>query len=308
MLTLATALATQDDVQEALGLEIGAEAYGRALCLAGIARRLLGDFQKAEAAFERAGCLPVSPSGRGFFSRALGVLRWDQGRSEEAAALFHHAQRRYAEAQEVGEEAASLALLGMLHVDDGEPWRAARFLREASQGLDAKRRPWLAIQCCLGLAYCSACAGEVEKAREARRKAWSSGDHLWEEEELLSRWLEGRVAGRCGDAEEATDLLSSVRRSEIEKGRLPEATFVTVDLALSLTEIGRSAEISQLIEELRVALSGRPGFKVAMEILGPLAEEASAGRLDQELWSGISQPLRMTFRFQGAAFRPLPIV
>jgi tetratricopeptide (TPR) repeat protein len=308
LLNLATGLATVLDGQGALGPEIGAEQYSRALCLAGAARRLLGDYQKAEAAFERAACLPVSPASRGFFSRALGVLRWDQGRSEEAAALLHHAQRRYAEGQDVGEEAACLALLGMLHVDDGEPWRAARFLREASQGLDSRRRPWLAMQCCLGLAFCNACADEPEKAREARRSARTFGGPLWEEEELLSRWLEGRVAALCGDAEEAADLLTSVRRSQIAKGRLPEATFATMDLALLWTEVGKGAEIDELVEELRVAFSGQPGFKVAMEILAPVAEDAAAGRLDREMWSCVSQPLRMAFRWQGVSFRPLPIV
>ncbi|HEV8580232.1 MAG TPA: hypothetical protein VGX68_14285 [Thermoanaerobaculia bacterium] len=308
ILNLAICLATLLDEKEGLHLEIGGEGYSRALCLAGTARRLLGDFAKAEPAFERAGCLTVSALGRAFFCRALAVLRWDQGRSEEAAALLHHAQRRYGEGQDLREEAVCLALLGMLHVDTVEPWRAVPFLREASQGIDSERRPWLAVQCCLGLAFCHAFAGEAERARSARRRAKSHYGQLSEEEALLSRWLEGRTATLAGDDEEAVELLESAWRSLIERRRLAEATFATIDLGLLWSNQGRGAKVRELIEELKVAFFNQPGFKIAISALETMADDAAAGRLDRDLWSCLSQPLRMAFRWQGVSFRPLPFV
>ncbi len=308
VLSLATGLVTLLDDRGDLDAEIGGEGYSRALCLTGTVRRLLGDVQKAEAAFERAGCLPVSALGRGFFCRALAVLRWDQGRSEEAAALLHHAQRRYAEGQDLQEEASCLALLGMLHVDNGEPWRAAPLLREASQGLDVERQPWLAAQCCLGLAFCHASDGEPDRARSARRRAHSFYCKLQEEEELLSRWLEGRGAALAGDAEEATELFDSVRRSLIGRRRLPEATFATIDLALLWSDTRKGAGVGELVEELKAVFFDQPGFKVAMGALETVAGDVAACRLDREVWSCVSQPLRMAFRFQGVAFRPVPFV
>ncbi|HEV8582076.1 MAG TPA: hypothetical protein VGX68_23655 [Thermoanaerobaculia bacterium] len=308
ILNLATGLAAMLEENGKRAGEIGAEGYSRALCLAGTARRLLGDFPKAEAAFERAGGLPVSAASQGLFCRALAMLRWDQGRSEEATALLYHAQRRFAEAQEMREEAACLALLGMLHVDNGEPRRAVPLLREASQGIDPERRPWLAAQCCLGLAFCHASFGDTDKARSAREMAHSFYGKLSGEEDLLTRWLEGRVAALSGENEEAAALFESVRPRLIERRRLPEATFATIDLALLWSEAGRAAEVRGLVEELNAAFAGEPTVTVLEELLEALAEDTAAERLDREVWSCVTLPLRMALRWQGASLWPLPFV
>jgi tetratricopeptide (TPR) repeat protein len=308
ILNLATGLVSLLVEKERTASEIGPEEYSRAFCLAGAAQRLRGDFAQAEAAFEHAGHLPVSPAGRGFFCQCYGVLRWDQGRSEEAAALFHQAQRRFAEGQDVREEAACLALLGMLHVDDGEPGRAAPLLREALQGLDADGRPWLAAQCCLGLGFCHAFAGEADKARSAREEARRFDGKLWEEEELLSRWLEGRVAALSGEAEEAVELLDSVRLRLIERRRLPETTLATIDLGMVWSGEGQGAKVREAIEELKTAFGEDPGFEVAMGALEYMAADAAAGRLDRDVWSCVSGPQRQAFRWQGVPVQPLPFV
>jgi tetratricopeptide (TPR) repeat protein len=308
ILNLATDLATLLDENGELGPEIGAEGFSRALCLAGTARRLLGDFENAEAAFERAGCVPVSPAGRGFFCRALAVLRWDQGRTEEAAALLHHAQRRFAEAQEVREEAACLALLGMLHIDNADTVRAVPLLREASQGIDPKRSPWLAAQCCLGLAFCHAFAGEPDKARSARETAHCFYGKLSDEEDLLTRWLEGRVAALAGDTEEAAALFESVRPWLLGRHRLPEATFATIDLALLWTETGRVAEARGLVEELKATFADEQAVPVLEGLLEAVAEDGAADRLDRETWSCLTLPLRMALRWQRVSLWPLPFV
>jgi tetratricopeptide (TPR) repeat protein len=308
ILDLATGLATLLDEKEGTASQIGCEEYSRAFCLTGAAWRLLGDFGQAEAAFEHAGHLPVSPAGRGFFCQSYGVLRWDQGRSEEAAALFHQAQRRYSEGQDVREEAVCLALLGMLHVDDGEPGHAAGLLREALQGLDPDGRPWLAAQCCLGLGFCHAFAGEADRARSAREEARRLYGGLWEEEELRSSWLEGRVAALAGDAEEAVELLDSVRRRLIGRRRLPEATLATIDLGMAWSGNGEGARVREPIEELKAAFVDHPGFQIAMGALETMADDAAAGRLDRDVWSCVSGPLRQAFRWQGVPVQPLPFV
>ena len=308
ILSLATGLAALLDEDGELGPETGAEGLSRALCLAGTARRLLSDFEKAEAAFERAGCVPVSAAGRGFFCRALAVLRWDQGRTEEAAALLHHAQRRFAEAQDVREEAACLALLGLLYVDDADPVRAVSLLRQASQGIDSKRSPWLAAQCCLGLAFCHAYAGEPDKARSARETAHQFYGKLSDEEDLLTRWLEGRVAALAGETAEAAALMEAVRPWLLGRRRLPEATFATIDLALLWIESGRAAEARGLVEELKATFADQPAVPELEGLLEAVAEDGAAGRLDRETWGCMTLPLRMALRWQGVSLWPLPFV
>lgn len=305
ILNLATGLIVLLEKRGILDAELEGEGYCRALCLAGTARRLLGDVQKAEAAFERAGSLAVAAPGRGFFCRALALLRWDQGRSEEAAALLHHAQRRYAEGQAMGEVAVCLALLGLLHVEDGEVWRAAPFLLRASRDLDSESRPALAAQCWLGLAFCHAASGEPNEARSARRMAWSLYRKLREEELLTLYWLEGRGAALAGDAEDALHLLDSVRRALIGRRLLPEATLATMDLGLLRNEAGKGAEVSALLAELKAAFEGQPGFDLARGVLESIAGDAAAGRLNHDMWTCLAQPLRMAFRSQGLGLRPV---
>jgi tetratricopeptide (TPR) repeat protein len=181
-------------------------------------------------------------------------------------------------------------------------------LREALQGLDADGRPWLAAQCCLGLGFCHAFTGEADKARSAREEARRFYGGLWEEEALRSSWLEGRVAALAGDAEEALELLDSVRRRQIERRRLPEATQATIDLGMVWSGEGRGAEVRAPIEELKAAFAADPGFGAALCVLETMADDAAAGRLDRDMWRCVSGPLRMTFRWQGVPVQPLPFV
>lgn len=90
--------------------------------LAGNARRLLGDDEQAESAL--ASCNLALPAElhrveHAFFLRALGLLRWEQGRSAEAAALLDFACRLFAGHSAESEE-ATRALLGKLYTEVGK--------------------------------------------------------------------------------------------------------------------------------------------------------------------------------------------
>jgi tetratricopeptide (TPR) repeat protein len=283
------------------------EGLCRAYCLTGTARRLLGEVQGAERAFERAGHLAVSAFECGFFCRALGVLRWDQGRMEEAAALLHHAQRRFAEGHSVAEEAACFALLGLLHVEAGQAWRGAPFLQQAARELDAASRSWLAAQSWLGVAFCLASAGDAEQARSARRTARKLCRNVKEEEALVSlQWLEGRGAALAGDTEEAGRLLDAVRRYLIARRRLPEATLASIDLGLVWIGAGDGEKVSSLSEELRDAFEGCQGFSFAQGVMSRFGEDAVGGGVDRDYWSSMAPAFRVGFRLQGVSLRPVP--
>ena len=95
----------------------------------------------ADAAFEKAGRLAVSAPERGFFGRALALLRWDQGRSEEAIALLQQAGKRFAEAEDAQEQALCSALLGLLYVEEMRTALATPCLRQAAEDLSAAAGP-----------------------------------------------------------------------------------------------------------------------------------------------------------------------
>jgi tetratricopeptide (TPR) repeat protein len=278
------------------------EGLARALCLMGTARRLVGDLAIADAAFEQAGRLVVSLTERGLFCRALALLRWDQGRTEEVVALLHQGGQRFAEALDFQELAVCRALLGLFHIEEGQLSRAALFLAQASQDLPGFHRPWLAAQTWLGLALCHATSENLEKARSARQRARAFYREVKDENALLSmHWLEGRGAYLLGE----TALLEGVRRKLIARHLLPEAALITLDLCVLRLATGRGHEVGSLVEEIATSFAGNPGLDLA---LGALAQtvEGGAGPLSPEIWSGMAPILRLAFRLQGARLQPVP--
>ncbi|HEX9940527.1 MAG TPA: hypothetical protein VGG03_00810 [Thermoanaerobaculia bacterium] len=283
------------------------EGLARALCLTATARRLMGHVETAEALLERAQYLTLEAAGRGRFCRALGLLRWDQGRTAEAAALLHHGLQLFGQAQNGKEEEACRALLGLLYVEEGETGWAAPLLRRAWRALERAGEAWLAVRSGLGLALCFAAAGEAAKARQARESAWRLYGGVRHEKALFALyWMEGRVAAGAGEVAAAEPLLEAVRRKLIARRLLPETTLATIDLGLVLRELGRGGELSAPVEELATRFAGRPGLDLALGALAIYAEDAAAGRLDRRQWSFLAPELRRAFRLQGVRVSPVP--
>ncbi len=279
----------------------------RAFCLTGTARRLVGDVAIAEAAFHQAGQLATSVPERAWFCRALALLRWDQGRMEEALALLQQAEQRFAEAHDFQEIAVCRALLGLLHLDEGRISRATSCLAQASQDFPGGQRPWLAAQVWLGVALCWAAGGRLKKARSARQTAWRFYGEVRDERALTwLHWLEGKGAYLLEDHEEAEALLGNVRRKMIDQRLLPEASLATLDLALVWLAMDRGAEVGGLVEELATTFAGRPSLDLALDCLARPGQDAAAGLLSPEAWSALSPVLRTTFRLLGIPLQPVP--
>jgi tetratricopeptide (TPR) repeat protein len=113
----------------------GGNRLVKALLLLGSTHRLGGDRNMAERAFGSAAYLLTrgsTPFERARVCRGIGLLRWEEGRLDEAAALLLHASRLYQESAELPEEGACLALLGLLHAQEDETERALEPLSRAS--------------------------------------------------------------------------------------------------------------------------------------------------------------------------------
>ncbi|HEY3570291.1 MAG TPA: hypothetical protein VGP73_20340 [Thermoanaerobaculia bacterium] len=279
----------------------------RALCLAATARRMMGDYAIADAAFQQAGPLAGSVPERGWFCRALALLRWDQGRMEEALALLQQAEQRFAEMQDFPEVAVCRALLGLLHLDEERIARAASCLAQASQDLPEGPRPWLAAQTWLGLSICWAAGGRLGKARAARQRAWSYYAEVKDERALSwIQWMEGRGAHLLGESQEAEALLGEVRRTMLGRRHLPEATLATLDLALVWLDLGRGSEVGGLVEEIAATFAGSPGLDLALSGLEQPGAHAVDGRLSPSAWRALGPVLRLAFRLQGPPLQPVP--
>lgn len=148
----------------------------RGYCLLAQARRLRGDLVGAEEALRRAALHlmqpPDSPE-RAFYGWQLALLRYEQGRVEEAVAGLWRAARIYGEAGEPESEGSCLASLGALLLEEGEHERAVHPLIRAGELLDPDRDAWLAAQVRLGLALCHAALGYPVRALRDAENAWT---------------------------------------------------------------------------------------------------------------------------------------
>lgn len=282
---------------------------GRAHCLAGNAWRLLGNEAEAELAFGNTVSFLARSAGscdRAFYCRSLALLRWEQGRIDEAVSLLHHAARIFAENEAEHEESTSLALLGLLYVEEGDPRRALSPLRKARLGAEPGRRPWLAVRVRLALALALARLGHLGQSRWMLRDSWELFPLLDDCEELVrAHWLEGRVCSLLGPAEDADGLLDSVRAKFLDDGCLPEAVLASLDLALHRTE-SRRGDAGPLIAELQARFSTEDGADIALKGLRGFERSLQEGKPPRESADGIASFLRRTFRFRGFRVEPLP--
>ncbi len=285
------------------------ETLCRALCLGSHARRLIGKPELAELLLMRAAYLAEDPASLGFFCRSYALLRWDQGRMEEAAALLEQGRRRYRELGDTREESACEALLGLLYHETGELARAENALHRARSGLDSRRNPWLMAQVNLALARCLGLTNRKAEARALRESAWSLYRCTPMEEATCSLlWLEAQVAEALGDLEDAETLFETVRRKFIARGCLPEATLSTVQLAVILASQGRGEETPALAAELAAVFGGRKGFDLTLNAIHLMAAETAGGGLDPEVWHLMTPSYLLSFRIMGVSPRPVPFV
>jgi tetratricopeptide (TPR) repeat protein len=282
----------------------------RAHCLAGNARRLIGSEVDAEIAFGNTAYFlarsPVSCD-RAFYCRSLAVLRWEQGRIDEAVALLFHSAGIFEENGAVAEESTCLALAGLLYLEEGDAQRALAPLRTARLGMPAPCRPWLSIRSRLALALALADLGHLGRARWMRQEAWRLYSLLTsEDEQFHAHWLEGRICVRLGAWQEAFDLLDGVRARFTAAGLLPEAALATLDLALLLARSNRTPEIGALIESFAAAFGAVDGLDIALRGLRSFPRDLETSRNPAEIAAGIASYLRRTFRFRGFRVEPLP--
>jgi tetratricopeptide (TPR) repeat protein len=252
-----------------------AAALPRAFWLGANARRLRQDVEGADAMLARAAPFVEFPGERALYSRVAALVRWEQGRADEADALLRHAVRLFAEEGLVGEEACCRGLLGLLQMEQsgmGDPLPA---LLAGWSEMDREIRPAVALRVGLAAAACLAERRQGDQARGTLREAWRLFARVGEPRELLRvSWLEARVLSRLGEREDALQMLESVRLRLFLEPSPAEAALVSIDLALVLAESGRAAEIESLAGALRRSFPDEAPLLVATGGLLHFAEIA----------------------------------
>jgi tetratricopeptide (TPR) repeat protein len=283
-------------------------ALPRAFCLGANARRLRRDLTGADAMLAKAAPFVEFPGERAHYSRIAALVRWEQGRADEADALLRNAIRLFAEDGLVAEEACCQGLLGLLLMEQrglGDPLPA---LLDGWVEMSRELRPALALWVALSTAVCLAERGQMDRARMKLREGWRLLSEVGDPRELLrASWLEARALGRLGDREEALQMLESVRLRLFLEPSPAEAALVSIDLGLVLAESGRAAEIEPLADALRKSFPDEAPLLVATGGLlrfAELALDAEPG-LPALARHAIATMLR-TFRVARLSLQPMP--
>jgi len=304
---LGVRLFRQDSEEEEAAL-----CQARAANLAGNARRLLGKADAAEAALGTAAHFLAFTWGHSRESlslcRYLGLLRWEQGRLEEAEGLLRQAARGFGELGLPCEEGASRGLLGLLSLERNQAGRAIRLLQASREALDPEARPWLTAQVGLNLALGLAESGRFDQARHVFAEAAALDRWVTAEaDQVRLHWLRGRVHARLGHPEEAEPLLETARRRLIEKHSLPEATLCSLDLAVVLVATGRAAELPRLLRDIEETFSAEEALDVTRRVSRQFVEAvAGTARIPCGYLAEAAFTLRRVFRFRGYRIEPLP--
>ena len=284
-----------------------AAALPRAYCLGANARRLEGRLRAADRLLAKAARCLYDRLERAFYCRTLALLRWEQGRADEAMGMFQHAACLYACEGPEREVGCCLTLLGLVLQEEGDPAEALTLLSRGWAEMDRAGRPLLALRAGLVLTASLAQAQQTERARHVLRESWQLFAEVSDQQEMVRvNWLESRALAQLGDREEAIPMLESVRRQLLTEPSPAEAALVSLDLALALAESGRAEEIEALAEELQSTFVSIPAMSPAADLLRELALPwpSSEDRLRRAARAGAA--VRRMFRVHGPRLRPLP--
>lgn len=294
------------------GLE-GALTRSRAICLEINARRLLGapgGHRKQDQAISQAAKhLEWHYKERARFCRTAALVRWEQGRDDEAVALFQHAVALFRESEEEDEMSTCATLLGLLLVELGTLADALPALRRGWVRLDWNRHPLMALRAGLAIVVCLAKGKQYEPAQallEETRKQYSTSVPAGEM--LRIYWREALALGALQQVDEAEQVLTSVVQRLLDEGSFAEAAVARVDLVGILTEAGRTVSPEHLVFELGSAAAAHPGLSRMLQVvhcwIQQLAAEAPPDLPEHVRILGAD--ILRTFRRLGLWIKPLP--
>jgi hypothetical protein len=283
-------------------------ALPRAFCLGANALRLDSRLSAAESLLARGSLFLADSSERAFYCRTLAVLRWEQARTDEARALLVYAAGLYAREEVEGEASLCRGLLGLILLEVGGA-DALGSLSRSWPGLDREARPLVALRVGLALVAALAQAGQPERARQVLAETWKLYVSVTDSQEMdRVFWWEGRALANLGDREPALALLESVRRQLLAEPSPGEAALASIDLAVTLAEVGRRSEIAGLAQSLREAFPEIPVLELAAEgILSLAVQETNHAITIRQAGTVIESTLRRAFRICGVAVRPFPV-
>jgi len=288
------------DVDEAM------EGRAKAACRVAQARRLAGDLAGAGRALAEAALYPGDDDVQAELCRALALVRWEEGRNAEAAALLDRAAALWGEEEVPHEEGACRVLAALLLAEEGRAADVAGLLRG---DLPLLADPWLTLYGGLALALGLAERGLAKRARAARAESAALAHRAPLAAHLYALRLEGAIAASLGETAVAEALWEELRLAALEHRLLPEAALAT--LGLLALDAGRGAPPEPArarAAALAATFSGSPGLDGVVAALREAPARLAAEASPREAAAALAADLLRLLRLGGVPGAPLPFV
>jgi len=222
------------------------------MALQGNARRLLGEYKRAEEMLDES--LTVLDAGSGdplVFADLLGYrgsLLRDLSRLAESEKVVRRAVQIYRRCGEEHQAGRALLKLATIQGELGGSAAAVRTVRSALGLLDFRVEPFLHEVAYRNLALYTAEVGDPAKGLEIL-KSHPPMERTARRSLLEREWAEGRILALAGQEEAAMAALDFAREGFAEINDAPNASVSTLELALLYLEKGRVEDVRRLAGE-----------------------------------------------------------
>jgi len=212
-------------------------------------------------------------------------------------------QRRFGEALQRIEEALALdrgELRGEILISKSnilrrldDPAGSTAALLEAEPRIDAERQPRLALVLRFNLLVDLCALGHAAEAEPRLPAVQALAERLGEPLDLARcTWLYGQVHAGLGRREEALAAFRQVRRTFHEHELPYDYALVSLDLALVLLELGRTAEVAEVADEMVWIFEAQGVHREALAALRLFCEAAEREAATVELVRRVERFLR----------------
>jgi tetratricopeptide (TPR) repeat protein len=278
---------------EVYGPSVVQDLEARAWAYLGNARRVASDLPGAERAMAVAMRLSEGGSADPLEEAKLLDLRasllCDQGWCAQAAELLDVVIAIYEEIRDPHRRGRALITQGLFRSYAGQSQEGAERIAEGLALIDPAAEPRLALIARHNLAWCVNEAGRSAEALallETFRSSYADFPDAWTALRLL--WLEARIAAGLERFEEAEQSYRELRATFVDSGAAYEASMVTLDLAALYLDLGRSAEVRELAEEMIPLFVSQGVHREALAALITFQRAVAMDRADAGLARRIS--------------------
>ena len=280
------------DPQWVLGLR------ARALAVRANARRVLAELRSADADFRKArACLARSAmEGSRFEAEILDLessLRRDQRRFEEAGKKADRALALYKQNEDAHGVGKMFLQKAKILEESNDQEGAIELLQRPQEWIDTANEPGLYALARYNLVGCLSQIGRFEEAQALLpevRDLFRTGSKPLDRVRL--HWEEGRIAFGLGRTDEAEAAFREVQQQFLDLKMDINAALVALDLAVLLSEQGRTQELKTLSIELLAAFEAREIHRESLAVLLLFQRACEEERLSAELAHQLGTLLR----------------